>query len=330
MKRKVNWGILGCAKIAERSIIPAIRESRTGVIYGIASRDEKKARSWKDQFGFITLYPDYQALINAPQIDVVYIPLANHLHCEWAVKAAKAGKHVVVEKPACLSTDEAKKMIDEAKKNNVLLMEAFMWKYHPQTEKILRIIKRGNIGEPLFFHSAFTFNYTNDPSNYRWDPKMGGGSLYDIGCYTISAARTMFGLEPVSVYATARIDAKKKVDTSCSMILEFPNGKTAHLDCSFEAQFQSYYEVIGPKGTVKAPRAFSQRMRSVTLETLKGELFKVVNVPRVNQYARMVETVNECIRHGKDLPVKPEDILNNVKVIEAAFKSIETGKPVKI
>lgn len=330
MKRKINWGILGCAKIAERSIIPAIRESRTGVTYGIASRDEKKARMWKDQYSFITVYPDYEAMLKAPQIDVIYIPLANHLHCEWAIKAARAGKHVIVEKPACLTADEAKKMIDEAKKNKVLLMEAFMYKYHPQTEKIIRIIKRGNIGDPLFFHSAFTFKYNNDPANYRWDPKMGGGSLYDVGCYTINAARMIFELEPVSVYATARIDPKKKVDTSCSMILEFPKGKTAHLDCSFESQFQSYYEVVGPKGTVKAPRAFSQRMRSVSLETLKGDLFKEVEVPRVNQYAKMVETLNECIRHDKALPVKMEDILNNVKVIEAALKSIETGKPVKI
>jgi len=330
MKRRINWGIMGCASIAERTMIPAIKNSASGVVFGICSRNKKKAEEWQDRFNIVSAYPFYEAMLDDPAIDAVYIPLANHKHCEWAIKAAQAGKHVLVEKPFALNAAEAKKMADAADKNKVLMMEAFMYKFHPQNEKARKVVERKSLGKLQSLIASFTFMDQMNATNYRWKPEQGGGALYDVGCYTISAARFIFKEEPVSVYATARIHPKHKVDTSCSLLLEFPEGKTALLNCSFESQFQSYYYVTGTKGSMEVLRAFSQKMRQVNMLINNDNLDKTIEFPPTNQYTIMINHFDNCIRHKVPLEYPATDAINNMKVIDAAFQSIKTGKPVKL
>lgn len=330
MNRKTNWGILGCARIAQSALVPAIREAKNGVLYGIAARDEKRAREWARKYKFKKFYKDYQALLDDRDIDAVYIPLPNHLHCEWACRAARAGKHVLCEKPLALNSGEVREMIGEAYKANVLLMEAFMYRFHPQTKKTLQLLDSGEIGNVRFFRSSFTFMYIGDEENYRWSPEMGGGALYDVGCYTINAARLVFNEEPISIYARAHLHPRLQVDLSTSMLLEFPQNKIALLDCSFESQFQSYFEIVGTEGRIALPRSYSAKLLDVPILVLKGDRLRTITIPSANQYTRMVEHFGECIIKNHPPSYPAEDSFKNMQVIEAAFESIRTCQPVKL
>jgi len=330
MKRKIKWGILGCASIAERAMLSAIKSVKNGVTYGIASRDFKKAQAWKNAHKFVVAYPDYQSMIDDPMVDAVYIPLANHLHCEWAIRAAKAGKHVLVEKPFAMNAEEARKMAEAAQSTNVIMMEAFMYKYHVQNEKALRYIRKNDLGDIRWLHSSFTFDYPVDVDNYRWHPEFGGGALYDVGCYTVSVARMMFEEEPVSVYATARIHPKYGIDTSATLHLNFPKGKVAQLDCSFESTFQSYFEVVGTTGRMVVDRAFSQKMRDTNIFVYQSDMVKKAVIRRQDPYARMIDDIQESIRHNRQARFGTSDAISNMKVLDAAFKSIKTGKEIPI
>jgi D-xylose 1-dehydrogenase (NADP+, D-xylono-1,5-lactone-forming) len=335
MKRKIRWGILGCARIAERALIPAITEASNATLYGIASRDVPKANEWKEKFNFQKVYPDYQSLLDDPDIDAIYNPLPNHLHCEWTCKAAKAGKHILCEKPMALDVKEVKKMIRETDKYDVLIMEAFMYRFHPQHTKVLQLIESGEIGELRNVQSAFTFMSTTDSDNYRWRPEMGGGALMDVGCYPISAARMILGTEPISVSVAAHFDAKRKVDLSFSILLEFPEHRTALIHCSFEAQFQDYYQVVGTKGKITASRAFIPKMQDAILDIVQvikegQDREKQIVIPAINQYRLMVEHFDKCIMENHMPRFPADDALYNMRVINAAQESAKTGKVVKL
>jgi predicted dehydrogenase len=330
MNRKIKWGILGCARIAQSALIPAIQEAKNGVLYGIAARDEKRARDWARKYKFQKFYRDYQALLDDPDIDAVYIPLPNNLHCEWTCHAAKAGKHVLCEKPLALNSGEVRKMIREADKADVTLMEAFMYRFHPQIKKTLQLLESGEIGNVRFIRSSFTFMYIGDEENYRWSPEMGGGALYDVGCYTINVARLVFNEEPISIYARAHFHPRFKVDLSTSMLLEFPRNRVALLDCSFESQFQSYFEIVGTEGRITLPRSYSAKLLDAPIVVLKGDKIRTITIPSANQYTRMVENFGECILKSHLLSYSAEDSYNNMQVVDAAFRSIRTGQPVKL
>ena len=201
MAAKVRWGILGCAGIAERALIPAVRASATGELVAIASRDAAKARAWAARFGIPRAHSDYAALLEDAAVDAVYIPLANHLHAPWTLCALKAGKHVLCEKPIALDAREAETMSAAAEKAGLLLMEAFMYRFHPQVERAIELVRAGEIGAARFVRSSFTFPYDGDSANYRWTPRFGGGALLDVGFYALSAARLALRREPVSVLA---------------------------------------------------------------------------------------------------------------------------------
>lgn len=330
MGKKIRWGILGCARIARTALMPAISEARNAVLYGIAARDERRARGWAKKYRFQKSYKDYQSLLDDPEIDAVYIPLPNHLHCEWACRAARAGKHILCEKPIALNSSEVLRMIRAADEARVFLMEAFMYRFHPQIEKTLRLLDDGEIGELRFFRSAFTFMYEGNENNYRWSPEMGGGALYDVGCYPVSASRLIFGQEPVSFYARARFHPRFKVDLSTSILLEFPGSRVALLDCSFESQFQSYFEVVGTKGRITLPRSFSAKLFDVPIHILKGDKLKTVTIPSTNQYTIMVEHFGHCILKKRRPRYPADDALKNMRVIDAIFHSIRTGLPAKM
>ncbi len=327
---KINWGILGCAAIAEKAFIPAIQESGNGILYGIASRDSKKAWDWALNFGFRKSYHNYQALLEDREIDAVYIPLPNNLHAEWSIRAVEAGKHVLCEKPMALSAEEVREMGKAAKKAGVLLMEGFMYKFHPQIERITEILRTKEIGDVRTVHSSFTFSRAFDEGNYRLSPEMGGGALYDVGCYPISLARLVFGEEPQSVFARCRMDPKTDVDLTGSALLEFTRGRTAHCDWSFEAHFQSRLLAVGSEGSISLDRAFSGKDSEVEIRVAKGDRTITDRIPRINMFARMIEHFGDCIFRRTPLRYPPDDAEKNMRVIDACFKSIRTGHPAQV
>ena len=330
MDRKVNWGILGCAGIAEKAFIPAVRESRNGVLAGIAARDENRARDWAGRFGFLKSHRTYQELVEDPGIDAVYNPLPNDLHAEWSIRAMRAGKHVLCEKPMAMNAGEVREMIGAAEAGGVLLMEGFMYKFHPQMEKTLALIREGKIGEVRAIHSSFTFQFERDGANYRWFSAMGGGALYDVGCYTTSVARLVFGAEPVSVFATARIDPATGVDMTTAAVLEFPGGRFAHCDSSFEAHFQSRLLAVGTEGTLALDRAFSAKDFETAIEVIQGDAKEAVRIPQANMFTLMVEHFGDALLGRAPLLYPPEDAFGNMRAIDACFESIRTGRAVEI
>jgi xylose dehydrogenase (NAD/NADP) len=324
--KNVAWGILGCARIAERALIPAIQGASNARLAGIAARDARRAREWADRFGIPKSYEDYAALISDPEIDAVYIPLPNHLHAEWTIRAAEAGKHVLCEKPLALTEDEARTMFGAADKAEILLMEAFMYRFHLQIEKTLDLVRAGEIGDIRAFRSAFTFQMTSGPEDYRWNPEMGGGALYDVGCYPVSAARTVFGEEPVSVFAKARRHHGNGIDLAMSLLVEFSGGRHALLDCAVDTQFQSWFEIAGTRGRITLPRAYSPRNQDVSIHILKDTVADMILIPSTNPYIRMIEHFGEGILRGNPLRYGAEDALGNARIIDAAFRSSRGGR----
>ena len=195
-----RWGILSTANIGRKAVIPALMESEQAQVAAVASRTINHAQAFADEMGIPTAYGSYEALLADPEIDAVYIPLPNHLHKPWTVRAAEAGKHILCEKPLALNTEECQEMIAAAKANGVQLMEAFMYRYHPRVLAARQMIQDGAIGELKTIESAFTYR-NEDTTNIRFQPEMGGGALLDIGCYCVNISRLMADGEPVAVHA---------------------------------------------------------------------------------------------------------------------------------
>ncbi len=328
--RKINWGILGCAGIAEKAFIPAILKSRNGLLAGIASRDEARATDWARRFGFLRAHRNYQDLVDDPAVDAIYNPLPNDLHAEWSIRALRAGKHVLCEKPMALNAPEVRAMIQAAEMKGRLLMEGFMYKFHPQIGKTLELIDAGAIGEPRSVHSAFTFRFEREGSNYRWSPARGGGALYDVGCYTISIARLVFGAEPASVFAAARTDPATGVDMTTDALLEFPGGRFAQCESSFETHFQSRLLVVGTDGTLRLERAFSAKDFNVAIEIVRGDVVEAVPIRKADMFTLMAENFGDAVLGEAPLRFPASDAWRNMRAIDACFESVGTGGRVTI
>jgi predicted dehydrogenase len=328
--RKINWGILGCAGIAERAFIPAILRSRNGVLGAIASRDEARAADWARRFGFLRSHRTYRELVEDPAIDAVYNPLPNDLHAEWSIRAMRAGKHVLCEKPMALDASEVRAMIQASKTSGVLLMEGFMYKFHPQIGKTLELIGAGTIGAVRSVHSSFTFRFDRDGSNYRWSPAHGGGALYDVGCYTISIARLVLGAEPLAASAAAHTDPATGVDLTTAALLEFPGARIAQCESSFETHFQSRLLVVGTDGLLRLERAFSAKDFDVAVEIVRGDAVEAVPIPKANMFVLMIEHFGEAVLGETPLRYPASDAWANMRAIDACFESIRTGGRVSI
>jgi D-xylose 1-dehydrogenase (NADP+, D-xylono-1,5-lactone-forming) len=330
MDRKVGWGILGCAGIAEKAFIPAVNASRNGFLAAIASRDEAKARAWGVRYDIHAVLRTYQDIVEDPTVDAIYIPLPNNLHAEWAIRALKAGKHVLCEKPLGMTAAEVEAMIAAAEANRVLLLEGFMYKFHPQIAKTLEIVGQGRLGEVRAVHSAFTFQFERDGANYRWTPAMGGGALYDVGCYTVSIVRLVFGAEPVSAFAAARFDPATGIDMTTAAVLEFPGGRFAHCESSFEEHFQSRLLAVGTEGTLQLDRAFSAKGFDVALAIVRGDLREAVRIRKADMFRLMAEHFADAVLGREPLRVPAADALGNARALDACFESIRTGRTIAL
>src|SRR5699024_4788378 len=298
----VKWGVLGTSGIAETQLLPAFRRSNNAEVVAIASQSNiEKANELAETFEIENVYNSYEALLTDASIKAVYLPLPNHLHKEWAIKAAENGKHILCEKPAGLTAEEVKAIQKACEDNQVLFMEGFMYHFHPQHERVKELIASGTIGEVSSMRAAFTFHLTGEKrvNSIKLDRQKGGGSLYDVGCYAIHSIRNILGQEPESVYIQAQMNSDNDVDEAVHGYLQFSKGLHASFDVSFSAVNQRVYEVVGTEGLIRAPRAYRP-------DEYGGEAIVMLDKGNTTQTERLygdqycleVEHISEAILSG--------------------------------
>jgi D-xylose 1-dehydrogenase (NADP+, D-xylono-1,5-lactone-forming) len=319
-EQKIRWGILSTAKIARRAVNGAIRSSSNGELRAVASRDGERARAFAREEGIPTAHGSYHALLDDDTIDAVYVPLPNSLHKEWTIRAVEAGKHVLCEKPLALDAAECREMVAVASANGVKLMEAFMYRFHPRTEKALEMVRSGAVGELKQIRSSFTF-LLDRPNDIRWDRELGGGALLDLGCYCVNVSRAMAGREPVEVRAMANLHSSG-VDRQMAGSLRFEDGLLAHFDCALTMARTQVYHVLGTDGHLRVMDAFVPGTEDTVIERfdLENELTKVP-VAGADQYRLMVEHFAGCVLTDGPVRHSAEDAELNLKVIEALHTS---------
>lgn len=326
--KKVRWGVLSSANIGQTQVIPAILRSENAEMVGIASRGDK-AKDVATALSIPKYYDSYEMLLRDPEIEAVYIPLPNHLHKEWVTKAAENGKHVLCEKPVSLTANEGREMAAICKEKDVKFMEAFMYQFHPQHQRVQEIITSGEIGEIKFMRSSFSFYMEDRQSNIRMKKEMGGGSIYDIGCYSIHAIRNLLKSEPIEVEAYAELDPQSGVDLSAIVYMKLANGVKAVFDCSFDMAFRQEYEVVGTKGRIAVPRAFRSDVNGkeglIIVHSGQGERTEKIYG---DQYKAQIEHFSQAILEDAPLFYSAENTLQNMRVIDACYQSIERKKAV--
>ena len=321
MTQKLRWGIMGCAQIATGSVMPAIQESETGVIHAIASRGLTKSSAVAAEFGIEKAYGSYEELLADPDVDAVYIPLPNHLHCEWVIRAAEAGKHVLCEKPVALNSLEAEAMVAACRKAGVLLAEAYMYRHHPRIAELQEIIASGEIGELRSIRGTFTYNDATDTSNIRFKSAWGGGSLYDVGCYPLTAARLLFGAEPEAVTVQALFSPEHdNVDMMASGLVEFPGGRGLIFDCGMWAYNRQLLEVLGTEGRIEIPMPFNARFDDAEFFVYTSVEPRRVEAFGANPYVQQADHFAAAVFTGKRW-IAEEDPVLNMRLIESCLDS---------
>ena len=317
----VRWGVVGCADIAVRKVVPALRASTRGEVLAIASRDERRAATTAAGLGIPRAYGSYEALLADPDVEAVYIPLPNHLHREWTIRAAAAGKHVLCEKPLALSAAEAKEMVDACAAAGVLLMEAFMYRLHPMWRRVREIIDGGGIGDLVTIQAFFSYRNV-DPADIRNIAEYGGGALMDIGCYPINVARWMFDGEPDSVVASVRRDPEFGTDVLTSAVLDFA-GRQATFTCSTQIEDDQRVHLVGTSGrlVVEIPFNIPPDRPTRILRVAGGDPpvtphVEVIEVPAADPYGVQGDAFATAIRDGGPAPIPPVDAIGNMTVIE--------------
>ncbi|WP_409346261.1 Gfo/Idh/MocA family protein [Paenibacillus sp. MBLB4367] len=330
--KKLRWGIVGCAGIAIGSVIPGIKQSQTGEVAAIASRDEEKVKATAEKLDIPVAYSSYEALLADDSIDAVYIPLPNHLHKEWTIRAAEAGKHVLCEKPFALTAEEAEEMVEACRKAGVHLAEAFMYRHHPRYDRIKEIIASGEIGTIRGIHGTFTFNSSGAKENVRFHRHMGGGALYDIGCYPLSAARYILDKEPVAATVQAFFSPQHgDVDMMASGLVEFPDSIGLTFDCAMWAAGRNTLEILGTEGRIHLPSAFVSAPSQSAVFTVfsKGEQREETFEP-INQYALQADDFARTVWGEQQPRFAPEDAVSNMKILDACLLSAEQRIRVKL
>ena len=326
---KMKFGVLGVSgHFLKRIVLPLI-ESETTEIYGLASRNIEHALETANKYNIPKYYGSYEELLEDDDISAVFIPLPNHMHKEWIFKSLDAGKHVLCEKPLTLNADETKEVIKYAAGKNLKVMEAFMVRFHPKWRKAKSLIDNGYIGQVTHIHTVFSYN-NQDPANIRNIKEIGGGALLDIGCYAINTARFILGRAPFRAISIITEHPDFGTDMTTSAILDFGDVRTL-FTVSTAVFPQQEVKVFGTEGTVTVTIPFndiSEIPGKILFEN--GETAKGIEIPPANHYRLMFEEFADSIRNSTDVFIPLSDSLENMKVIDAVFKSAETGEWVEI
>ncbi len=322
---KVRWGIISTANIGVRKVIPAMQQGEFCEIVAIASRDLAKARAAAEQLGIARAYGSYEELLADPDIDAIYNPLPNHLHVEWSIKALEAGKHVLCEKPLAPSVAEGELLLEAARQHPELkVMEAFMYRMHPQWQLARQMVREGKIGTLRTIQSFFSY-YLDDPTNVRNIAAFGGGGMLDIGCYTISLARFIFEAEPQRVLGIVEHDERFQTDRLASAILDFGSG-TSTFTCSTQLANYQRVNIFGTQGRIEIEIPFNAPANESTrIFYQAGDTLSEIKLPACDQYTLQGDLFAQAVLHQAEVPTPLEDALANLRVIEAVLRSGASG-----
>lgn len=336
MTDQVRWGILGNATIARKCVIGAIQKSRNGLVHALATRSPADAAEVVAENNVRNIYDGYDGLLADPAVDAVYVPLPNHMHLPWTLKALSAGKHVLCEKPLACNAREAREMAARAKETGLLLMEAFMYRFHPRSRHIKQIVDQGNIGKPCLVRSAFCYHMDDDMlqsgANARLKSEMGGGALLDVGCYSVSAARWLLNAEPTAVQAQA-VYHPAGVDMHLVGTLRFEEEKLAVLEASFISALQQTYTVVGSDGAIDLPHdAFIpwEKDAVYTLRKKDEEVGEEYVIQGADEYQLMVEHFSDAVLGRTELDCAPDDSVANMRVLDALAEAAKTRNTVNL
>lgn len=307
MSDVVNWGVLGYARIAKNSIIPAIARADNARVYGVASRhqDALPVGEWQQSYG------DYAALLADDAIQAVYIPLPNSLHKEWVIRALEAGKHVLCEKPIGLTADEAREMQQVATQHNRLLMEAFMYQYTDRVRVIKQVLESGELGELRHINVSFRF-LLDRPGTIKMQPALGGGALYDVGCYPVNFIGLVTGRLPVSCKAVS--ETEQGVDTNLSALLQYDDGLIANIHCGFNAFGRNYAEIIGTKGMLVVDKPFLDDAGALYLHTNEG--VRELPVSESDRYQAEIRHFSSAILSEPSRLIPLDETIRNMQVLD--------------
>lgn len=328
----VRYAVVGLGYISQAAVLPAFKHARGSTLAALVSDDDKKLQVLGRRYGVKKLasYDDYDALLESGEIDAVYIALPNTMHRDYTVRAARAGIHVLCEKPLAVSELDCRTMIEACRRADVRLMTAYRLHFEPANLAAIDIVRKGGIGEPRLFTS--TFCNPVDAPNIRLDRDLGGGTLWDIGIYCINAARHLFQAEPVEVFATLAEGSGKRfaeVEESASVVMRFPGDRLASFTCSFGADEEVVFQVIGTQGKVQLDMAYEIAVEK-TLTLAKGAKKRPRKFAKAGQFAAELVHFSECVRSGREPIPSGEEGLRDVAIITALYKSARIGRPVKI
>jgi predicted dehydrogenase len=323
---KIKWGILSTANIAVNRVIAAMQKSELGEVVAIASRHLSKAFKVAQSMGIEKAYGSYEELLRDPNIDAIYNPLPNHLHLPYTLAALEAGKHVLVEKPFTCNAAEAWQLLQAGRRHPELkVMEAFMYRFHPQWAKIRELIAHGAIGDLRTVHSWFSF-YDATPDNYRQNPAMGGGGMLDVGCYCISVSRLLFQAEPLRVMGLMEFDPRFGIDRLASGLMEFPNG-TASFTCATQLADGEYVHIFGDKAALVIETPFippTDRPARLFLQVEKNR--QEISVAIADHFTLQADSFNRAVLQDVALPWSVEDAWANMRVIDAIISSAKQNE----
>lgn len=320
----LNWALLSTARI-NNALIPPLRASKRNQLLAVGSRSQETANAYATEKKIPRAYSSYEALLADPEIDVIYNPLPNHLHAEWTIKALEAGKHVLCEKPLALTVDEVDAIQSAARKQGRIVQEAFMYRHHKQTLEVQELVKNGSLGTLKIVRGSFSFLLSRE-GDIRLDPAMGGGSIWDVGCYPISYARTVIGENPLEVFGW-QVTGPTGIDETFVGQMLFSNNVITQFDCSFAIPFHSFMEIVGSEATLNVPNPFKPTPNPKIYRTRDGKT-ESIQIRGQELYLGEVEDMADAILLGKEPRISLDDSRANVQTITALLESSRTGKPV--
>jgi predicted dehydrogenase len=322
---KVRWGVLGAADIATKKVIPAMQKGQYCDIRAIASRDLNRAQAVAKELGIARAHGSYEELLSDPDVDAVYIPLPNNLHVSWSIKAIEAGKHVLCEKPIAMSAAEARELLASAQAHPKLkVMEAFMYRFHPQWQTAKRLVDEGQLGELRAVQSFLAYHNMN-PRDVRNRVETGGGGLMDIGCYGISIARFIFGAEPRRVFGIVELDPSFHTDRMASGILAFAHG-TGGFTCATQLYPTETARIVGHEGMIEVEVALGAPLdRPARIRFYRGGEVQEMLMPICNHYTLQGDAFSRAVLDDSPVPTPLSDAVANMEVIEAVRRSSDLG-----
>lgn len=325
MTKALKWGLLSTARI-NSALIPPLRASKRNQLAAVASRTQQSADVYARQWKIPRAHGSYEALLADPEIDVIYNPLPNHLHAEWSIKAVEAGKHVLCEKPLALSVQEVDAMKAAASKRGCVIAEAFMYRHHPQTLKVQELVQSGSLGSLKLIRGSFSYVLSRE-GDVRSDPAMGGGSIWDVGCYPISYARSVVGEDPLEVFGW-QVTGPTGIDQTFVGQMQFPNDVYMQFDSSFAMPLRWFMEIVGSEGTLNIPNPFKPNENEEIYLTRDGKT-ETIKIKGQELYIGEVEDMADAILLGREPRISLEESRANVAIILAFLESARAGGVVK-